>query len=99
MTPAEEYASKRQRAARHRKPKRNTVWLCLLREYRDRIGLTLDDVADALKMSKTAIHQIENGQDTMLTTARAVAKFFGVAVESMWPALAEHKKEVNNATV
>jgi len=89
MTPAERVAKAKMN---HREPSnaksvRNVVWVCRLREKRRALRLSLDDVAEAVGVSKTALHQIEHGTDPMLTTARRLAGFFGCAVEDLWTAI------------
>lgn len=94
MTPAERYASaKVQGENAHRKPLENRVWVCKLREIRDRVGLTLDDVAEALDLTRSLVHRLEHGHETTLAHARRVAAFFGVTVEEMWPQMANQPKE------
>lgn len=86
MTPAEKLAAKvkAERKPRNRKPVRQKVWNSNLRAYRERLELSLDQVAAAVGLSKTALWQLENGTDPMLTTARRLADFFGVDVWGLW---------------
>lgn len=63
---------------------RPAVWVCQLRLTRERLRLSLRDVADAVKISVTALHQIEHGTDPQLTTAWKLAAFFGVEIETLW---------------
>lgn len=87
MTPAQKLAAKkpRFRSPPHKKPVRHAVWRCHLRRAREDAGLSLDDVATAVGLSKTGYWQVEQGRDPMLTTARKLATFFGATVEAMWP--------------
>lgn len=89
MTPAEKLAARkpRRRAPRNVKVVRKKVWACRARVYRERLNLSLRDVAKAVGVSVTAPHQIENGTDPQLTTARKLAVFFGATERDLWPAL------------
>jgi DNA-binding XRE family transcriptional regulator len=91
-TPAQALAAKKtwHRPARNKTDKARTrpaPWVCLLREVREGLRLSLRDVAEAVKLSVTALHQIEHGTDPQLTTARRLATFFGKSVERLWPKL------------
>lgn len=89
MTPA-------QRAAAAKKPRkcsepsktrsmRKYPWICLLREKRQALRLSLRDVALGAGLSIAGLSMIELGTDPQLTTARTLATFFGVSVEELWP--------------
>lgn len=94
MTPAEQCArakAEATRGPRNQKELRDAKWRCRLREARERVGLTLGDVAGAMKMSKCSMHRIEHGSDLRHTTARKLAAFFGVGVDELWPELATGK--------
>lgn len=90
-TPAQTLAAKKMN---HRKPNpstagapiRNAPWKCYVREVRLSLRLSLKDVAEAVSLSITALHQIEHGTDPMLTNARKLADFFGRGIEQLWPA-------------
>jgi DNA-binding XRE family transcriptional regulator len=92
-TPAEELAARKPRkhaprgvaAAR----KRIRTWRCTLRDRRESLNLSMRDVANAVGLSVTALHQIEHGTDPQLTTARKLASFFGTSERDLWPALWE----------
>jgi DNA-binding XRE family transcriptional regulator len=48
------------------------------------LRLSFDEVAKALKLSRTAYWQIEKGGDPMLTTALRIAAFYGKPVTELW---------------
>jgi DNA-binding XRE family transcriptional regulator len=83
LSPAERLAAKRprRRAPRNGKTVRKLVWLCNLRDRRERLRLTLDAVAEAVKLSKTALWHLEQGTDPLLTTARKLAAFYGTTTD------------------
>jgi DNA-binding XRE family transcriptional regulator len=92
VTPTQKLAAKKtwHRPARNKTSKARTrpvSWECRLREVRESLRLSLRDVAEAVKLSVTALHQIEHGTDPQLTTARKLATFFGRSVEMLWPTL------------
>lgn len=93
MTPAQKLAAKvkAERKPRNRRPPRQRAWRCLIRQYREELELSLDHVAKAVGLSKTALWHLENGTDPMLTTARRVADFFGVDVWGLWRPKTEPK--------
>ena len=84
LSPAELLAAAKAPRIKAAKPNPAAVWKCCLREHRTRLGLTLDEVAEQVGLSKTGLWQIEHGSDPMLTTARKLAAFYGVAVEVIW---------------
>lgn len=84
-TPAELLARtrKRKRSPRNRVSKVGPLY-CFCRVAREELGLSLDAVAEAIGMSKTAIWQIEHGGDPVLTTALKLAAFYGMPIERLW---------------
>jgi DNA-binding XRE family transcriptional regulator len=90
MTPAEKLSAAKpwRRAPRNTtQSPRKASWACEVRARREALRLSLRDVAAAVKLSVTALHQIEHGTDPMLTTARRIAVFFGATTDELWPAL------------
>jgi DNA-binding XRE family transcriptional regulator len=77
-SPAELLAAKKE-------PKTSAFWRCRLREYRTRLGLSQTEVARTVGLSRPQLVSVENGQNTMLSTAVKLAEFYGVAVEVLWP--------------
>lgn len=62
------------------------VWNeCRLREYRIRKAMSQRDVASACGLSPSIIHQIENGADLCLSTARRICKALGTSEQVLWP--------------
>lgn len=59
-------------------------WNCCLRRLREELGLSLDDVANAVGMSKAGYWGLEQGGDPMLTTAHKLCKFFGKVSCDIW---------------
>lgn len=92
MTPAEQLAADKQRRRRPRntaKIPRNAAWkTCKVREYRERLNLSLRDVAAAVGLSVSSYWQIEKGGDPMLRTAVRIAEFYGVGIGELWRVLA-----------
>lgn len=88
-SPAEQLAAKkaRKRAPRNKATPRNETWVCRVRDWREGMDLSLRDVAKAVGVSVTALHQIEHGTDPQLTTARKLSAFFRAPVEKLWPHL------------
>lgn len=85
QSPAELLAAKKKKPRiRRAKPASRAVWDTCLREHRTRLGLTIEDVAEAVGLSKTGLWQVEHGSDPMLTTAAKLATFYGVAIEVIW---------------
>src|ERR1700743_3652998 len=64
---------------------RKLPWTCRLLEMRHRLHLTLRDIEGRTGVSSAVLSTIEHGTDPQLTTASAIAKFFGVSIETMWP--------------
>jgi DNA-binding XRE family transcriptional regulator len=87
-TPAEELAARkpRKRAPRNEAAPRKRTWRCTIRDRRESLNLSLRDVANAVGVSTTTLHQIEHGTDPQLTTARKLALFFGANEQDLWPA-------------
>lgn len=85
MTPAEKLAKEKPRRKLREKPyERTSHWHCGITRLRHELRISLDDVADAIGISKTTLWQIEHGTDPMLTTAMKLSVFFGRPIESMW---------------
>ena len=72
------------REPRNKAEPRAAVWDCRLRQLRESLRLSLRDVARAVGLSVTALHQIEHGSDPMLTTAAKLAAFFGKDIGDLW---------------
>jgi DNA-binding XRE family transcriptional regulator len=87
MTPAEKLSAKKpwRREPRNKVQDRKVTWVCRVREVRESLRLSLEDVALAVKLSKTAYWQIEHGGDPQLTSARRIADFFGKSEKDLWP--------------
>lgn len=73
------------------KPIIGGVLKCRLQELRVEQGISLDDLANSLLMSKSNLHRIEHGGDVQLTTAYEIASAFGVEVQYIWPVPAKLK--------
>lgn len=87
MTPAEKLAAAKPR----KRPRRNVSekWenvplKCTLRIIREKLNLSLRDVADAVGLSVSGMHAIEHGRDVQMTTALRLAEFYGVDVNEIW---------------
>ena len=79
MSPAELLAV--EKAAQRRA---TVVLACRVREVREKLGLSLDQVADAIGSSKQWLSTVERGSNARLDLAMRLATFFGVAVEELW---------------
>lgn len=87
LTPAELLAKKKDAEGRIKSLKSVNVapkWKCLLSNLRIELGLSQDDVAKAVGLSKTTIWETEHGQEILLTNAVKLARFFGRSVEQIW---------------
>lgn len=86
MTPAEKYARDKTKNGKAVRPERRAAkWQCRLREYRERLNLTLRDLERATGVTNGTISNMEAGFETTLGNARAVADFFGATVYEIWP--------------
>ena len=56
-----------------------------LKKARETAGLSLDDVADCVSVTRTRIWQIEKGKvaNPTLNTLRSLAKFYGIPLEKL----------------
>ncbi len=81
-SPAEAIAAKKPPRRERKKPVLS--WVCLLRQRRKDLGLTLREVAEGSGIHLQTIHTLEGGTDPMLSTARQLAAFFGEPVEAIW---------------
>ena len=90
MTPAQKLAaSKPWRGRAQTKPNgkphvRKRVWQCGLRAIREAHRLSLADVATAVGMTVSGLHEIELGANPRLDTVAKLTTFFGVDVWSIW---------------
>lgn len=83
MTPAEKLSQSK--PSKTLKPTNHPrVWRCAVRSERERLRLSLDEVAEAVGMSKCGLWQVERGSDPMLTTAWKLAAFFGMPIDDLW---------------
>lgn len=66
-----------------------------LRELRAEVGLTLREVSAGLapirKLSQASIFDAERGGEVILSTAKALARFYGKTIEEIWPTIASEK--------
>lgn len=56
-----------------------------IRSLRERLGLTREDLAAAIKLSGKHVGTIERGKSVALVTLVRIATFFGVAADSLMP--------------
>lgn len=86
MTPAEELSKKKpvSKTAIRNKSSRLCPFNCRLRDVRKNLRLTIEDVSEAVGMSKAGYWELEHGGDPMLTTAIKLATFYGKAIEEIW---------------
>ena len=94
MTPAETLAATKQRKRPKRNPPslkmpRKIVWVTTVRDARERLNLSMRDVARSLGMSLSGYWCIELGADVNLTNAVKISEFFELSVASLWPARKE----------
>lgn len=66
---------------------RRPVWVCMVRERRVELGLSLRDLERAVGLGSSHLSQIEGGAELNLSNARRLAFFFQAAVEELWPEL------------
>lgn len=75
---------RRDHPPRNQKQLRKAVWDCKIRVERERLKLTLDDVAEAVGITKSGLSKVERGSDPMLTTATKLATFYGMTIDQLW---------------
>ena len=99
MTPAEKLAKEKQTIGkvpwgkRSKRSDRKQAFAPKLKTLRQSLGLTHQQVADGAKLgSATNARDAELGFDIFLTTALKLARFYGVAVESIWSELKKSKE-------
>jgi DNA-binding XRE family transcriptional regulator len=87
MTPAETLASKKVRKPRNGcvNPQRKRVWNCRIRELRNKLGLSIHEVAKEISMTVAGLSEIERGANPQLSTARTLAEFYGKTTDELWP--------------
>jgi len=89
MTPAEKLAKAKPWRAKPKvngKPHspRKQVWQCGLRSIREAHRLSLADVAKAIGMTVSGLHEVERGGEPCLTTVHKLTTFFAVDVWAVW---------------
>lgn len=84
MTPAEQLAVTKPRNIKKSNCTRKLPWAPRLKQLRERLRLSLDEVAEAAQLSKTGLWELEQGGDPMLSTAARLAEFFGKSIEEIW---------------
>ena len=88
MTPAEKLSLEKNNtiAVRPSKPPRTRKILLdsTASEFRNRLRLSQQDVADALSLCVPSVRSAEVGHELSLTTAIKIAQFYGVPVEQLW---------------
>jgi DNA-binding XRE family transcriptional regulator len=80
MQTAKQVASKK-------KPKKGPEYgplSCRVRSEREGMGLSLDDVAGATRISKSTLSYLERGFDAQLSTALKIARFFNLPLDRLW---------------
>lgn len=87
MTRAEEIASERRpRKLKDRtRSNRKYPWVCTLRLQRQKLGLSMEDIADELHRSRQMVMELENGADPKLSVAQKLADLFGLTIQDLWP--------------
>jgi len=60
---------------------------CRLREFREAVPLSTQQVADGAGLSPRTINLTERGLSPTLVTALKIAGFFGVKVDDIWQLL------------
>lgn len=84
-TPAEILAANkpRQRAPRN-KVQRVAKVECRCRVLRERLKLSLRDVAEATGLSVSGLFAVEHGGDVQMTTALRLCEFYGRKLSQLW---------------
>jgi transcriptional regulator with XRE-family HTH domain len=82
MSPAEKVSKS--------KPKRQKIhveseWNCKIRELRESLGLSMQEVTKATGIQPSSQSLAERGKDLNLSTAYKLAKFYGKTIEELWP--------------
>lgn len=88
MTPAEQLAAAKTAtkpdAIKKANCTRKLPWQPRLKELRETLKLSLDEVAEAAQLSKSGLWELEQGGDPLLSTAARLAEFFGKPIEEIW---------------
>jgi DNA-binding XRE family transcriptional regulator len=66
--------------------------VCKLRQLRLSLGLTLKDVSEAAGLATSVVCKIELGNETTLSSAFKLARFYGKIIEELWIIPTEEKK-------
>ena len=83
MTPAEQLSKSKPR--KERKPAVwRRVWQCSVREERERLHLSIREVAATVGISTTVYACVEHGGEVKLTAAWKLAEFFGKPIDELW---------------
>lgn len=83
MTPAERLAKAKSKSPVSNR-RRIVFPITPLRRLRQSLNLTQRDVGTAIGVNCATIHDAEHGCEIALTTALALAAFFGKTVEEIW---------------
>lgn len=83
MTPAEKAAKSK---AKRKPPFRRAVKFPdnPLRAMREKLGLSLRDVENETGVNNVTLFSAEAGCEIILTSALALARFYGLSVEGIW---------------
>jgi DNA-binding XRE family transcriptional regulator len=65
--------------------RRNGRVVCRLKKYRTDAALSFDRLAAATGVNKSTLYYAEQGQDLLLSNARRLADYLGVALDDLWP--------------
>lgn len=76
--------TKKRRAAWGTLPKKPVTWRTRLRTFRIHREMTQVEVAAECGLTVGTVSAAERGADVSLTTAIALAEFYGESVETLW---------------
>jgi transcriptional regulator with XRE-family HTH domain len=70
----------------------------VLRDARERLGMTQDALAAALGMTRVPISKAENEEDVAISTGRRLCEFFGLELsKTVLPRISEEKEKNGDA--
>ena len=90
MAPAKQLAATKPDVIKKADCTRKLPWQPQLKQLRETLKLSLDEVAEAVQLSKSALWELEQGGDPLLSTAARLAEFFGKPIAEIWVVRGTH---------
>lgn len=64
---------------------RLAVLPCHIRTVREELGLSINEVSKATKISISTLSLVERGSDVCMSTVQTLCRYYGMRVEALWP--------------